>query len=214
MRSIILIMVLITATLTGCGVVKDTEVPSGAFLGEYYQVTDDKGNVLEFNKKPTRIYATTMSIEEILVDLVPLNRIVAISEPAADTKISLIADKAAHISVKLPQKASTEKILSLKPDLVIVQENSNAAFIQSLKDVGLKVYITKVPTTVKMVRSRIINLAAAVGEKQQGGKIINELDNKTETVKKVIGQIPKSEKKNFDGLFTVGGFWQCRRIVP
>lgn len=64
-----------------------------------------------------------------------------------------------------------------------------------------------------MVRSRIINLAAAVGEKQQGGKIINELDNKTETVKKVIGQIPKSEK-NFDGLFTVGGFWQCRRIVP
>lgn len=91
MRSIILIMVLITATLTGCGVVKDTEVPSGAFPGEYYQVTDDKGNVLEFNKKPTRIYATTLSIEEILVDLVPLNRIVAISEPAADTKISLIA---------------------------------------------------------------------------------------------------------------------------
>ena len=41
MRSIILIMVLITATLTGCGVVKDTEVPSGAFPGEYYQVTDD-----------------------------------------------------------------------------------------------------------------------------------------------------------------------------
>ena len=206
MRSIILIMVLITATLTGCGVVKDTEVPSGAFPGEYYQVTDDKGNVLEFNKKPTRIYATTLSIEEILVDLVPLNRIVAISEPAADTKISLIADKAAHISVKLPQKASTEKILSLKPDLVIVQENSNAAFIQSLKDVGLKVYITKVPTTVKMVRSRIINLAAAVGEKQQGGKIINELDNKTETVKKVIGQIPKSEKKNLMAYSLLGVF--------
>ena len=206
MRSIILIMVLITATLTGCGVVKDTEVPSGAFPGEYYQVTDDKGNVLEFNKKPTRIYATTLSIEEILVDLVPLNRIVAISEPAADTKISLIADKAAHIYVKLPQKASTEKILSLKPDLVIVQENSNAAFIQSLKDVGLKVYITKVPTTVKMVRSRIINLAAAVGEKQQGGKIINELDNKTETVNKVIGRIPKSEKKILMAYSLLGVF--------
>lgn len=172
MRSIILIMVLITATLTGCGVVKDTEVPSGAFPGEYYQVTDDKGNVLEFNKKPTRIYATTLSIEEILVDLVPLNRIVAISEPAADTKISLIADKAAHISVKLPQKASTEKILSLKPDLVIVQENSNAAFIQSLKDVGLKVYITKVPTTVKWYAAESSILLQLLAKSNRVGKLL------------------------------------------
>lgn len=96
MRSIILIMILITATLTGCGVVKDTEVQSGAFPGEYYQVTDDKGNVLEFNEKPTRIYATTLSIEEILVDLVPLNRIVAISEPAAD--IVMVAQEEAKKS--------------------------------------------------------------------------------------------------------------------
>ena len=57
-----------------------------------------------------------------------------------------------------------------------------------------------------MVRSRIINLAAAVGEKQQGGKIINELDNKTETVKKVIGRIPKSEKKILMAYSLLGVF--------
>ena len=108
-------------------------------------MVDDKGNILYFTDTPKRIYATTLSLEEILTDLVPLERIAAISEPAADPKISLIADKAAQIPLKLPQKVSAEQILAIKPDLVIVQENSNTAFIQSLKDVGLKVYITKNP---------------------------------------------------------------------
>ena len=75
--------------------------------------------------------------------MVPLERIAAISEPAADPKISLIADKAAQIPLKLPQKVSAEQILAIKPDLVIVQENSNTAFIQALKDVDLRSILQK-----------------------------------------------------------------------
>lgn len=205
MRSFILAMIVILIT-TGCGLEGQGTAVENSVKQTQYQVADDKGNILIFNEKPKRIYATTLSLEEILIDLVPLEHITAISEPAADPKISLIADKAAHIPVKLSQKVSVEQILSLKPDLIIVQENSNAAFIQALKDVGLKVYITKVPTTLKMVRQRIINLAEAVGGKEQGEKIINELDAKTEFVKNVMNKIQSKDKKVLIAYSLLGVF--------
>lgn len=205
MRSFILIIIVILG-ITGCSFDKTVSVIEKKEIKTQYQVVDDKGNILDFTDTPRRIYATTLSLEEILTDLVPLERIAAISEPAADPKISLIADKAAQISLKLPQKVSAEQILAIKPDLVIVQENSNTAFIKTLKDSGLKVYITKVPTTLNMVRQRIINLSVAVNEKQQGNRIIDELDHKTKFVKDVIGTMSAEEKKILMGYSLLGVF--------
>lgn len=61
-----------------------------------------------------------MPIQVSIFFFISCLRIAAISEPAADPKISLIADKAAQIPLKLPQKVSAEQILAIKPDLVIV----------------------------------------------------------------------------------------------
>lgn len=205
MRSFILIIIVILG-ITGCSFDKTVSVIEKKEIKTQYQVVDDKGNILDFTDTPRRIYATTLSLEEILTDLVPLERIAAISEPAADPKISLIADKAAQISLKLPQKVSAEQILAIKPDLVIVQENSNTAFIKTLKDSGLKVYITKVPTSLNMVRQRIINLSVAVNEKQQGNRIIDELDHKTKFVKDAIGTMSAEEKKILMGYSLLGVF--------
>lgn len=205
MRSFILVIIMILG-ITGCSFDKTVSVTEKTEVKNQYQVVDDKGNILYFTDTPKRIYATTLSLEEILTDLVPLERIAAISEPAADPKISLIADKAAQIPLKLPQKVSAEQILAIKPDLVIVQENSNTAFIQSLKDVGLKVYITKIPTTLDMVRKRIIKLSEAVNEKKQGSIVIKELDKKTTFVKEVTDTIPVSDKKILMGYSLLGVF--------
>ena len=103
MRSFILVIIMILG-ITGCSFDKTVSVTEKTEVKTQYQVVDDKGNILYFTDTPKRIYATTLSLEEILTDLVPLERIAAISEPAADPKISLIADKAAQIPLKLPQK--------------------------------------------------------------------------------------------------------------
>ena len=197
MRSFILVIIMILG-ITGCSFDKTVSFTEKTEVKTQYQVVDDKGNILDFTDTPKRIYATTLSLEEILTDLVPLERIAAISEPAADPKISLIADKAAQIPLKLPQKVSAEQILAIKPDLVIVQENSNTAFIQA--------YITKIPTTLDMVRKRIIKLSEAVNEKKQGNIVIKELDKKTTFVKEVTDTIPVSDKKILMGYSLLGVF--------
>lgn len=192
--------------LSGCGFsesggpIKDSNVPA------QYQVTDDYGNIITFSTKPVRICALTLSLEEVLIDLVGTERMAAVSRAADDARISLIADMAKQIPRKLPSPINIEGILGLQPDLVIVQDNMDTAFIQTLKDTGLRIYIAKVPTTVSAIRQRVLQLADVVGEKQKGEQIIQEMDRQLSCVKSIIDKIPAAEKKVVMGYSLLGVF--------
>lgn len=177
--------------LSGCGL--QTQQPLDT--NSSYSVVDDYGNVLKFNKKPTRVYATTLSIEELLVELIEPERFAAISENAVDHDTSLIADKAAYIPKKTPDNMPVEAILALQPDLVIVQENTNKAYVEAIKDTGLKVFVTKVPTNLDMVEKRILHIAQAVGEPERGKQIVAEMDRKIALVNNKMQNIPEEKRK-------------------
>ena len=69
MRCLVLILVFATI-LTGCGF----NTTNNKAEVNAYQVTDDKNNVIKFQSKPVRVYASTLSIEEVLVDLIEPER--------------------------------------------------------------------------------------------------------------------------------------------
>ena len=70
MRSFILVIIMILG-ITGCSFDKTVSFTEKTEVKTQYQVVDDKGNILDFTDTPKRIYATTLSLEEILTDLVP-----------------------------------------------------------------------------------------------------------------------------------------------
>ena len=182
-----LVIVLLMMIFTGCGM----QPQSDNKPNDTYSVVDDYGNVLRFDSKPKKIYAGTLSIEELLVDLVAADRFAAISEDALDGNTSLIKKKAEHVKKVVPAYIGVEAILALQPDLVIVQENHNKAFIDALKDTGLKVMVTKVPTNLDMVQKRIALIARAVGEEERGKQIINDMDKKLAVVQSKVGKIDR-----------------------
>lgn len=201
MRCLVLILVFATI-LTGCGFNNN----SNKAEVNAYQVTDDKNNVIQFQSKPMRVYAATLSIEEVLVDLIEPERFAAISEDATDRNYSLIIEKAAHISKKVPVKLSVEGVLALQPDLVIVQENSNQSQIEALKDVGLKVLVTKVPTNLQMVQKRIQLIADAVGEHKRGENLIHEMNDKLRIVHEKNKNLPENKRKISIAYSLLGAF--------
>ena len=186
-----LLLLLIMMLLTGCGLQNQQTTTTTAA----YSVVDDYGNVLKFTAKPQRVYATTLSIEEVLVDLLEPERFAAISEAALDKSTSLIVDKAAHISKKTPENMPAEAILALQPDLVIVQENTNKAYVEAIKDTGLKVFVTKVPTNLSMVEKRIQHIAEALGEAERGQKLVVTMNKKIALVDNTMKAIPESKRK-------------------
>lgn len=196
-----LILGIIMMLLVGCGSsVNDN--PNECV----YSVQDDFGNIVEFTSKPQRVYATTLSIEELLVELLPPERIAAISTDAVDDNYSLIVDKAQRISKKVPPRINVESVVALRPDLVIVQANVNKAYIDALKDVGLKVFVTKVPTTINMVKSRIIKISEAVGEVEKGKLIIGDMNKKLSSVDSKVGALPKNKRKIAIAYSMLGAF--------
>ena len=104
-----LVLILLMMIFTGCG----TQPHVDNKPNDAYSVVDDYGNVLQFDAKPKRIYAGTLSIEELLVDLVSADRFVAISEDALDGNISLIKEQATHINHPLSNLES-KSITNLK----------------------------------------------------------------------------------------------------
>lgn len=160
-----------------------------------YSVVDDYGNVLKFATKPQKVYATTLSLEELLVDLLEPERFAAISAGALDRDTSLIVDKAARIKNVAPNNMTVEAILALQPDLVIVQENTNKAFVDSIKDTGLKVFVTKVPTNLDMVEKRIERISTALGEAERGQKMLADMNRKITLVQGKMAKIPEDKRK-------------------
>lgn len=199
-------LIMAAVFLSGCGFDEPGGQSGQRAVQAQYHVKDDFGDVVTFPAKPIRICALTLSLEEIVIDLVGTERMAAVSQSADDERISLIADKAKQIPRKLPPRISVEGILGLQPDLVIVQDNSNSAFIQTLKDVGLRVYVTKVPTTVSAIRQRVLQLADVVGEKQKGEQIIKDMDRKLSFVRNIADKIPAAEKKVVMGYSLLGVF--------
>ena len=187
----IVILIIISLLFLGCG----ADTGNQADNKQAYQVQDDYGNIVKFDAKPQRIYATTISLEELLLDLVPAEHFAAISQEATDERYSLVKDKADRVAKKVPIKLNVENIVALRPDLVIAQENLNKAQIEAMKEAGLKVYVVKVPTDAEMIEKRITNIAKAVGEEKRGNELIKAMNEKLQYVKKVTGDIPIEKRK-------------------
>ena len=202
MRYIILILLVMSLSIAGCG--NDSDIAKNDHCS--YQVVDDFGDVIKFDSKPKRVYATTLSIEEVLIGLLEPERFAAISEDALNEKYSLIVQEASLVKNKVPAKINVESILALNPDLVIVQANTNKAQIDALKDLGLKVFVTKVPTNLNMVEARIKHIAEAIGEPERGVKIVQEMNKKISVVKNSINKIPYEQRKIAMAYSLLGAF--------
>ncbi len=184
------LLVLVLFLFSGCGVPKG----NGA-SGEAYRVTDDFGTVVSFAKKPKRIYATTLGLNEILAALVPPERIVAVPESALNEKDSLIYEEARKVEKAVPDHLSTEQIIALKPDLVLLQSNGDRSEAKTLRDMGIPVCEMKVAVTYDLVVHHIQTAADATGEPEKGKEVIAAMENKLEKVNSVISEIPEEKRK-------------------
>ncbi len=98
--------------IAGCG--SQSEVPLSAIKANAQSfVKDYKGNIHYFTKRPVRIISLYVSSDEIILDLVAPDRILALSEWAHDREISNVVEKAKIVPIKAI--ANLEFISAMKP---------------------------------------------------------------------------------------------------
>ena len=143
-------------------------------------------------KKYNHIVSLTLSGDEMLLGLVPENRIAGLSGKInEDKEISNIVDKAK----KFPKVEGNEEVLmSLEPDLIIVADWLTKKVDDIGAIMGAKVYYYKTPNSYEEQKKLIRDLANLVEEKENGEKLIKNMDDRLKALQNKIAKNYKGAK--------------------
>jgi len=164
-------------------------------VSDSYTVTDLTGTKVTFDEKPKRILTFAMYTDQIVLGLVTSDHLVGVNTLLDDPVLSNIIP----IAKKIPKKIGNpgaEEVLSMKPDLVIVSDWTQAEKIQSMRDLGLKVVSVKSPETIQDVKEAVSQVAAAIGEPEKGKQLIGMMDKKLAEIREKTSEIKPEQRKN------------------
>lgn len=195
---------LISALLSGCSSSTQSQNSSKTNAAQSkqemnttgsYSVTDLTGTKVTFPSKPKRILTFAMYTDQIVLGLVTSDHLVGINTLLDDPVLSNIIPIAKKITKKIGNP-SAEEVLSMKPDLVIVSDWTQAEKIQSMRDLGLKVVSVKSPETIQDVKEAVSQVAAAIGEPEKGRQLIGMMDKKLAEIREKTSKIKPEQRKN------------------
>lgn len=122
---------------------------------------------------PRRIVSLNLCTDQILIDLVPRERIAALSHLAADPAVSAIAEKARGIPAT---RGEAESVLGFEPDLVLAGSYSTPATTSLLERIGRRLVKVPLASDLDGIRAAIRQVAQAVGEATRGEALLREFD--------------------------------------
>jgi len=130
--------------------------------------------------KPRRIVSICMQGDQLLLQLVPRERIVALSALSAD------ADTSAHWKEArgLPTtRSGAEELVRLKPDLVLVSPYSSLLTVEILERLGVRVLKLGIPTDFDELREQMRLAGRSLGEEERAEEIVRTMDGRLERLK-------------------------------
>lgn len=189
----LLISGLLCLLLTGCPARPLAGQEAGAGTG--YTVADDTGYTMVLAKKPHRIVSLAYSVDELLVALVDTDRILAFSRWADDPGITFItAGQAAAVGNRAVPYA--EALIALRPDLIITTAGTlRPEAVQTLRDTGIAVFISKSPKNLPEVKTRIKAVATAVGEEEKGRLLIADMEQRLQRLAAILAPVTANKRK-------------------
>lgn len=150
---------------------------------------------------PQRIVSLNPCLDAILVQLVEARRIAALSHYSRDPNGSTIA----ALARRLPSTpGTTESVVALNPDLVLVGGPGSEALNRSLSRLGIASERFVVPETVTASLAQIRHIARLVGEPAGGEALVARIQSSLTTAAPPTGHSPVRALVYMPGGFVSG----------
>ncbi|WP_064093255.1 ABC transporter substrate-binding protein [Rossellomorea aquimaris] len=157
---------------------------------ESVTLKDALDNEVTLEKRPEKIVSLIPSNTEILFNLGLDKEVVGVTDfdnyPEEATKKEKVGG----------MEFNVEKIISLKPDLVLAHESSAKSAeegLNQLRNAGVTVYIVRDAANFEKLFTTIENIGVLVGKKEDANKTVSEMKSKLEDIKEKTSTV--SEKK-------------------
>ena len=181
LRKIFLITLLITLMTACAPQATPTVVPTSATL----TLTDGLGRAITLNGPAQHVVSLAPSNTEILFAIGAGVQVVGRDQlsdfPEAAKKVTDIGSTFDALN--------TEKIVSLKPDLVLAAEINTPEQVKQLEGLGLTVYYLKNPLTLEEMYKNLETVAQMTGHDQEAATLIESLKARVAAVDKKIASI-------------------------
>ena len=171
----------------------------------FYRGTDDDGTEIVLKEKPRRIVSLGLSTDEILLAIAPPEQIAALTSYAADPGLCSMTEAAQAVSVKIKDK-SPESVLALDPDLVLVTDGVPKELADSLRDLGISVFVFHTPKRIDGIFAHIETIGQMIGQEENAAALIAEKRALLAEVEGRVGDIPEEKRPivvafAFSGVF-------------
>ncbi|WP_257640110.1 ABC transporter substrate-binding protein [Archaeoglobus fulgidus] len=200
----ILLLLLIAAILPLCSS-KPAEEHTSFNLTEILNATpvDDTGYTIN-EGNPQRIVSLAPSNTEILFAIGAGDRVVGVTDYCNyPPEVVEKKKKGELVSIGGYTTINIEKVVSLKPDLVVATYGNGIENIETLRRMGLTV-IAFDPKSVEDVMKDIILIGVATGEKENATKLVQEMLERIEKVRESMKDKPKSGLPTSFGMTRYG----------
>lgn len=162
--------------------------------------------------KPQRIVSLCVQGDQLLLELVPRERIIALSQFAADPDISANCERAQGIP---SNTGGAEALALLQPDLVLTSTYNTRLTSEALKQRGVRVLELDIPKDFDELRTLIRETGKNLGEEAKADAIIAAMDARIERIK--ARRPPQSQRPAamfyFQDGFTPGGHTFANAIL-
>ena len=137
------------------------------------------------------------------MDILPLDRLVAVTALIDELGTSNAAGRAPRSIARFP-KIDIERLIALKPDLVVVSEYTDADVLRALEHSGLKAHRMTGLDSLAGFRRALIDLGEAVGEREKAAAIARDFDARLGAIEQRLKEVTRAKVLYWASGFTAG----------
>lgn len=197
---LICLVILLFVGVTGCGPQEENQVVSNARYVESYD-----GVSVAVPNHPKRILALSSASDTILLGLVEPDYLVGINKLSTYEEYSLEAKRAKLVKPVL-SSYPLEKIIALKPDLVIAPDYTTSDVIEGLRHMGIPTVVVPTGSTVESVIKNVTDIAHIVGEDEKGQFYEQKIRRELAEMKRLSESIAPEERKSVLFVSSMDGY--------
>ncbi|NNM54784.1 MAG: ABC transporter substrate-binding protein [Spirochaetales bacterium] len=140
---------------------------------------------------PREIVSVSLMTDEYLVNLVPAQRILALSRDADNSELSNITQQAREVRGRA--RMNIEQLLKLSPDLVLAPDWADQDSVKFLQSQGIRVIVVPTPHTWAQVLALVSQLGQELGAETRARQWLAKLNNQVKQLKRVRHEVTLSK---------------------
>ena len=151
----------------------------------------------------SRVASLNLAADEVLVELLPPGRLVSVTQWADAPATSNIVGRVPP-SVFRFERADMERLVALRPDLVVVSEYTDADFLDLVQRSGMRVHRMQGLSSLAGIRRAILDLGQAVGAEDKARTLVARYDATLEELRRRLAGAPRKRLLYWSSGMTAG----------